>query len=654
MSGTASDEHPDGASWLRRHWDLAEPAIAGAALLAAWLCERAGLPAWQWGTLYAASYAVAGHAALLEGLRAALRLRLDVDFLMAVAAIGAAAIGGYAEGAMLLVLFSLGHGLEHYAMGQARKAIRALGRLTPTSAWVRRAERFEEVPVGIVAVGDIVRVRPGERVPMDGTVVAGSGAIDQSPITGESVPVEKAPGDDAFAGTLNGDGLLEVRVGRLAADSTVSRMIRLVEEAQGQKSTTQRYAERFTRVYVPCVVGATVLMWTVPPAFGWLPWQEAFLRAMTLLVGASPCALAISTPAAVLAGVARAARAGILIKGGAHLETLGAIRAFAMDKTGTLTVGRPAVREVVALGGHAESDVLALAAALEEHSTHPLAHAVVAAARARGVTFDRASDAQALRGKGMSGTVGGCDVRLGALRLFNGRDGAPRATPEAEAAVHRLESHACTAMLVSRDGAFVGAVGLIDGPRPEAKAAISALHALGVRPIVRLTGDNQAVGDAVGGLVGVDEVRASLMPEMKIEAVRGLLGSHGSVAMVGDGVNDAPALAAATVGIAMGKSGTDVALEAADVALMSDDLMRLPFAVGISRASRAIVRQNVTISMGMVFILIPLAVAGAIPVWLAVIMHEGSTVAVVLNSLRLLGSRAAGAPAGRAPQVPAG
>lgn len=654
MSGTAIDEHPEGASWLRRHWDLAEPAIAGAALLAAWLCERAGLPAWQWGTLYAASYMVAGHAALLEGARAALRLRLDVDFLMAVAAIGAAAIGEYAEGAMLLVLFSLGHGLEHYAMGQARKAIRALGRLTPTSAWVRRGERFEEVPVAVLAVGDVVRVRPGERVPMDGTVVAGIGAIDQSPITGESVPVEKAPGDDAFAGTLNGDGLLEVRVGRLAADSTVARMIRLVEEAQGQKSTTQRYAERFTRVYVPCVVGATVLMWTVPPAAGWLPWQEAFLRAMTLLVGASPCALAISTPAAVLAGVARAARAGILIKGGAHLESLGAVRAFAMDKTGTLTVGRPAVREVVALGGHAESDVLALAAALEEHSTHPLAHAVVAAARARGIAFERASDAQAIRGKGMSGTVGGRDVRLGALRLFDGQGGAPRATPEAEAAVHRLESHACTAMLVSRDGTFVGAVGLIDGPRPEAAEAIAALHALGVRPVVMLTGDNQAVGDAVGRLVGVDEVRASLMPEMKIESVRGLLASHGSVAMVGDGVNDAPALAAATVGIAMGKSGTDVALEAADVALMSDDLMRLPFAVGISRASRAIVRQNVTISMGMVFILIPLAVAGAIPVWLAVIMHEGSTVAVVLNSLRLLGYRAAGAPAGRAPQVPPG
>ncbi|MFM9168540.1 MAG: heavy metal translocating P-type ATPase, partial [Phycisphaerales bacterium] len=488
-----------------------------------------GAPGAAWGACYALSFAAAGWEPTLEGLRALLRGRLDIDFLMVAAAGGAAVIGEFAEGAMLLVLFALGHGLEHYAMGQARQAIRALGRLTPTSAWVRRGESFAEVPVGDVAAGNVVRVRPSERVPMDGMVTSGASSIDQSPITGESVPVEKATGDGVFAGTLNGDGLLEVRVTRVAAASTVARMIRLVEEAQGQKSTTQRYAERFTRIYVPTVIAATVAMALVPWWAGWLPGSEAFLRAMTLLVGASPCALAISTPAAVLAGVARAARSGVLIKGGAHLESLGSVRCFAMDKTGTLTVGRPALRRVVAFEGSSDHDVLRCAAALEEHSTHPLAHAVVAAARARGVAVDRASDAQAIRGKGMSGTVGGCDVRLGALRLFDGRDGAPRATPEAEAAVHRLESHACTAMLVSRDGAFVGAVGLIDGPRPEAKAAISALHALGVRPIVMLTGDNQAVGDAVGGLVGVDEVRASLMPEMKIEAVRGLLGSHGSV-----------------------------------------------------------------------------------------------------------------------------
>jgi Cd2+/Zn2+-exporting ATPase len=552
---------------------------------------------------------------------------------------------------MLLVLFSLGHGLEHYAMGQARKAIRSLGRLTPKSAWVKRGADFTEVPIEDVAIGDVVRVRPAERVPMDGAVAAGNGSIDQSPITGESVPVEKGPGDDVFAGTLNGDGLVEVKVTRLAADSTVARMIRMVEEAQGQKSTTQRYAERFTRVYVPAVIAATVVMAVLPPVIGWLSWPEAFLRAMTLLVGASPCALAISTPAAVLAGVARAARHGILIKGGAHLESLGAIRCFAMDKTGTLTVGRPTLRRIAAFPGSTDEEVLRMAASLEDHSTHPLANAVTGAARTRNIAYAPAQDTQAIRGKGMSGTVDGKRVHLGALRLFEGEGtapgtagGPPSATAEARAAIASLEQEACTAMLVAVDGHFTGAIGMIDGPRPEAAEAIATLHALGVRPVVMLTGDNQAVGNAVGRLVGVDEVHASLMPERKIELVRELQAKYGAIAMVGDGVNDAPALAAATVGIAMGKSGTDVALEAADVALMSDDLMRLPFAVGISRASRAIVRQNVFISMGMVFTLIPLAITGVVPIWLAVIMHEGSTVAVVLNGLRLLGYRAPVAP----------
>ena len=653
MSAPPCEDPHDHGPWWRRNQDLLEPAVAAAALLAGWLLQRSDAGPWAWGACYGVSFAVAGWEPTVDGLRALRRGRLDIDFLMIAAAVGASVIGEYAEGAMLLVLFSLGHGLEHYAMGQARKAIRALGRLTPTVAWVRRGAEFAEVPVADVALGDVVRVRPAERVPMDGTVCGGTSAIDQSPITGESVPVEKGIGDEAFAGTLNGDGLLEVRVTRIAADSTVSRMIRLVEEAQGQKSSTQRYAERFTRVYVPAVIAATAAMALVPPAFGWLAWSDAFLRAMTLLVGASPCALAISTPAAVLAGVARAARSGILIKGGAHLESLGAVRCFAMDKTGTLTLGRPALRRVVALGAHGESEVLRAAASLEDHSTHPLAHAVLAAARARGIEWPVAADTQAVRGKGMSGVVEGARVHLGALRMFDGTgDGTagapPRATEEARAAVESLEREACTAMLVARDGEFLGAVGLIDGPRPEAAEAVAALHELGVRPVVMLTGDNPRVGEAIGRLVGIDEVHASLMPERKIEEVRSLAAAHGTVAMVGDGVNDAPALAAATVGIAMGKGGTDVALEAADVALMSDDLMRLPFAVGISRASRSIVRQNVTISMGMVFLLIPLAVAGAVPIWLAVIMHEGSTVAVVLNSLRLLAYRSPAPAAARA------
>lgn len=607
------------------------------ALVAAWLLESNEGSPWVWGPLYAVSFGLAGYSAFLAGLREALRWKLDIDFLMVVAALGAAAIGSFAEGAMLLVLFAIGHGLEHHAMGQARKAIRALGALTPRSAWVRRGEAWAEVPIGEVRVGDGVRVRAGERIPMDGTVALGASAVDQSPITGESVPIEKNAGDDVFAGTLNGDGLLEVRVSRVAADSTVARMIRLVEDAQSQKSTTQRLAERFTKVYVPIVLALTIAMAVVPPLVGWLPWTDAFLRAMTLLVGASPCALAISTPAAVLAGVARAARAGVLIKGGAYLEQLGGVRCIALDKTGTLTVGRPTVRETIPLDG-TEDEALALAAALEHHSTHPLAHAILEAAARRAGPVAESNDAQAVRGKGLVGTVAGERVAVGTLRLFDGTE-APMATPAERAAVERLEALACTVMLVARGSRFIGAIGLMDGPRREAAEAVATLQAMGVRPVVMLTGDNRAVGEAVGRVVGVDEVRAGLLPEDKIEAVRALTLAHGSTAMVGDGINDAPALAAATVGIAMGKSGTDVALEAADVALMSDDLMRLPFAFGISRASRRIVLQNVLISMGMVFTLIPLAALGVVPIWLAVILHEGSTVAVVLNSLRLLGYR---------------
>jgi Cd2+/Zn2+-exporting ATPase len=626
------------APWWKRSQELLEAALAALALTAAWLLQANGFSPWAWGPLYAVSFLVAGYAAFVTGVREMIGGKLDVDFLMVVAAIGAAILGSFAEGAMLLVLFAIGHGLEHYAMGQARKAIRALGNLTPLNAWIRKGNDWTEVPIQQVQLTDVVRVRPGERVPMDGAVAAGSSAVDQSPITGESVPVEKGTGDEVFAGTLNGDGTLEIRVTRLAADSTVSRMIRLVEEAQSQKSTTQRYAERFTRVYVPMVLVMTAGMAVLPPLMGWLEWSESFLRAMTLLVGASPCALAISTPAAVLAGVARAARAGVLIKGGAYLETLGSVRCMALDKTGTLTIGKPQVKSIVALDG-TQDETLALAAALENESSHPLASAIMAAAKERGIAPAPTTGSKAIRGKGLVGTVHGQRVAVGALRLFDGVD-APKATTAAVQAVKLLETQACTAMLVTKGDAFMGAVGLMDGPRREAAEAIALLQSMGVRPIVMLTGDNRAVGEAVGRVVGVDEVHAGLMPEDKIAVVRQLASTHGSVTMVGDGINDAPALAAASVGIAMGRSGTDVALEAADVALMSDDLMRLPFAVGISRASRRIVAQNVFISMGMVFTLIPLAALGVVPIWAAVILHEGSTVAVVLNSLRLLGFKA--------------
>jgi Cd2+/Zn2+-exporting ATPase len=624
--------------------ELLVPVLAGVALATAYAMQREwiGAPRELQLALFMVAYLIAGLEAFVRGLKLALRAHLDVDFLMVVAAVGAAFIGKWVDGGLLLFLFALGNALEHYAMGQARKAIRALGKLAPKTARMLRGTQEQEVPVEQLQVDDVVIVRPGERLPADGRVRAGSGAVDQSPITGESVPVEKSPGDDVFAGTVNGDGSLEVSVTKRSADSTMSRMIRLVEKAQHQKGRTQRTAEAFTRIYVPCVVAGTVAAIVLPPLLGWLPFDQALLRAIAMLVGASPCALAISTPAAVLAGVARAARSGVLIKGGLHLESLAEIRAIAMDKTGTITAGRPEIVTMATVPGVDEARLLSLAAALERRSEHPIARAVVLAAETRGVPMLSAEGVAAIKGKGLEGTLQGARLQAGSPRLL-AESGAP--VPAAlQQAIDQLDAQGHTIMTVLLDGVPQGAIALSDRERPDARAAIARLQSLGVRPVVMLTGDRTAVAKAIGASVGVDEIRAELLPEDKIAAVRELLQKHHAIAMVGDGVNDAPALAMATVGVAMGRGGTDVALEAADVALMADDLGRIPFAVALARFARGVIRQNVFVSMGMVLLLIPLTLSGVVNTTLAVIMHEGSTVAVVLNGLRLLAWRDRGAP----------
>jgi Cd2+/Zn2+-exporting ATPase len=447
--------------------------------------------------------------------------------------------------------------------------------------------------------------------------------------------VEKSPGDEAFAGTVNGDGSLEITVSRHAQDSTMARMIRLVEEAQHQKGRTQRVAERFTAIYVPCVVVGTLAALALPPLLGWLPFDESLLRAIAMLVGASPCALAISTPAAVLAGVARAARSGVLIKGGLHLESLAEIRAVAMDKTGTITAGRPQVVAVVTAPGVEQPTLLALAAALERRSEHPIARAIVAATES-GPRLE-ASAVTAIPGKGLQGMLDGRPLEAGSPRLLAERGAAVPA--DIRVRLDALDREGHTIVAVIHGGVLQGAIALSDRPRPEAARAIARLHSLGIRPVIMLTGDRRAVAEQVARSVGVDEVQAELLPEDKIEHVRSLLQRHGTIAMVGDGVNDAPALAMATVGVAMGRGGTDVALEAADVALMADDLDRIPLTVALARFARSVIRQNVLVSMGMVLLLIPLTLAGLVNTTLAVIMHEGSTVAVVINGLRLLAWR---------------
>ena len=572
--------------------------------------------------------AIRSGAQLLEG-------RLDVDLLMLVAAVGAGVIGRVEESAILLFLFSLGHGLEALATDRARNAIRALGQLTPKTARVVRDGVEQELPIEALAVGDLVRVKPGERIPVDGKVREGSSSVDQSPITGESVPVRKGVGTGVFAGTVNGEGLIVVATTKLATESTMARMVRLVEESQANRGRTQRMTERFTRIYTPIVlVSVPALIALLVYGFA-MPFNDAFLRAMAVLVGASPCALVISTPSAVLAGIAQAARNGVLIKGGAYLEALGTIKAIAFDKTGTLTEGRPEVTDVVGANGSSATEVLAIAHALDRDSSHPIAQAIVRKAQAEGAAERSAQDVRANPGRGVEGSLDGLRAAIGSPRAF-GRNGFPAIPADLAQRVAEIESLSRTVSVVALDGRVVGFIAVSDRPREGVAAILDKLRRLSIGHLVMLTGDNEMVAKTVAASLRVDEVSAGLLPERKIEEVRALMAKYGSVAMVGDGVNDAPALAASTVGIAMGASGTDVALEAADIALMGDDLSRLPFAVGLSRAARRIIVQNVVISLGVVAMLVPFAAFGVVPLGLAVVMHEGSTVVVAFNALRLL------------------
>lgn len=594
--------------------------------------------------LYGLAYVTGGYDLAKHGVKAALKGSFDIEFLMVVAAVGAAILGEWPEGALLLFLFSLGHSLEHMAMEKARKAIRALGNLTPKTAHILRDGREQEVAVGELLRGDVVLVRPGERFPIDGKVIEGVSTVDQAPITGESVPVLKEPGSDVFAGTINGEALLRVDVTRLAKDTTIARVIQMVSEAQTQKGPTQRFTERFSRVFVPSVLAAVVLVGVVPPLLARfaadvpvlgamaLPWGEAFLRSMTILVAASPCALAISTPSTILSGIAQGARNGVLFKGGAHLESLGTIKAFAFDKTGTITRGRPQVTDVVSLAGADEPTVLSLAASLERRSMHPLAKAVVDEAAAKGAAVVDVTDFASVTGRGIEAMVAGTRVRIGNTRMFEGTP-IPLAVKDK---VKALESQGKTTMLVRRGEEFLGVLALADRPRPEAKGVLVRLREMQVPHLVMLTGDNARVASAVAAEVRLTETKADLMPEDKVTAVRALKKEHGAVAMVGDGVNDAPAMANATLGIAMGAGGTDVALETADVALMADSLEKLPFAVSLSRKSRSIIRQNLVISLGVIALLVPAALFGLAGIGVAIVFHEGSTLIVVANALRLL------------------
>ncbi|WP_137862081.1 MULTISPECIES: heavy metal translocating P-type ATPase [unclassified Sphingomonas] len=610
-------------------------------------------PAWLPVALFVGAYYCGGFFTLREAIGNLKRKRFEIDTLMLVAAAGAAALGAWAEGALLLFLFSLGHALEHYAMGRAKRAIEALAELAPETALVLRDGKLQELPVEALLVGDVVTVKPDERIAADGFVLKGTTSVNQAPVTGESMPVDKRPVMDeaqaranpdtleaayrVFAGTINGGGLIEIEVTRKSTDSALAKVVKLVSEAETQKSPTQRFTDRFERIFVPAVLGLAVLL-----LFAWVvidePFRDSFYRAMAVLVAASPCALAIATPSAVLSGVARAARGGVLVKGGGPLENLGSLTAIAFDKTGTLTEGRPRITEVVTADGVDGQALLAIAVAVEKLSDHPLARAIArdGAERLGERALPVASDLASLTGRGVTATIDGERVTIGKAEMF-GADGIAPLSDAMAKAIEKLRAEGRTTMVVRQGERDLGAIGLMDTPRKAAKDTLARLRALGMTRMIMISGDNQKVAETIADEVGIDEAWGDLMPDDKVGAIRKLR-NQGSVAMVGDGVNDAPAMANATVGIAMGAAGSDVALETADVALMADDLAHLPFAVGLSRGTRRIIRQNLFVSLGVVALLVPATILG-LGIGPAVAAHEGSTLLVVFNALRLLAYR---------------
>jgi Cd2+/Zn2+-exporting ATPase len=584
---------------------------------------------------FALAYIFGGAFSLPVAVNALRRGAFSVDFLMLSAAGGAATIGRWQEGAILLFLFSLSTTLEAYAMGRTRRAIQALMKLRPARALVRRDGHERLVPVEELRRGDCVIVRPGERLPIDGSITAGESSIDQASITGESLPVVKRPGDSVYASTINQHGSLEIRVTKLAEETLLAKIIQLVEQAQSERAPTQRLIDHFGHYYTFGVVIGTLLALAVPVLLLNQAFQPAFYRAMTLLVVASPCALVISIPAAILAAIANGARRGILFKGGAHLEIMGTIRVIALDKTGTLTIGKPRVTDVIPVpaSGLSESELLALAASIERYSEHPLARAIVQTAHERELPLKEASDFQALVGQGVQARLNGCLLWVGNCELLTELgQGIPENLRQR---IEALEAEAKTVMLVS-DGEPLGAIAVADALRPVAPTVVHELKRLGIERTVMITGDNALAAQAIARQAGIDEHFAQLLPQDKVHVVKQLRERYGRVAMVGDGVNDAPALATATIGIAMGGAGTDVALETADVVLMSDDLTRLGYAVKLSRRTGRIMRQNLIFASLVIVSLISTTLLADLPLPLGVVGHEGSTLVVVLNGLRLL------------------
>lgn len=582
---------------------------------------------------------LAGVWLVLPKALSALRRRApDMNLLMTIAVIGAMAIGEWFEAATVAFLFSLSLLLESWSVDRARRAVAALMDLSPpTARLISPGGSVSEVASSEVSVGALLLVKPGERIPLDGRVIKGSSDVNQAPITGESAPAAKSPGSDVFAGTINGDGALTIESTKPAGDTTLARIIRMVGEAQSRRGPSEQWVDKFARIYTPVVMGAALAVLVLPPLFFDASWPAWLYRALVLLVIACPCALVISTPVSIVAGLTAASRQGVLVKGGAYLEAPGRLKAIAFDKTGTLTAGRPEVVEVVPLSGHTERELVERAAGMEVHSEHPIARAVLKYAAKLGVSPLEAADFQVIKGKGARARFGQREFWLGSHRYVEERG---QETPGIHELLETMAGSGKTVVAIGNEEHVCGLISLADEVRPGTRETLEELRDLGVRHLIMLTGDNAPTAQAVAEAVGVDEVLAELLPEDKVGAIERLVAKYGEVAMVGDGVNDAPALARSTIGIAMGAAGTDAAIETADVALMADDLSRLPWLVEHSRRTLRIIRQNIVFSLGVKAAFLILTFIGFSSLWGAIAADTGASLLVVFNGLRLLGGGA--------------
>lgn len=598
---------------------------------------------WAEIAAYVAAILLGGRFIITKAWYAVRNLRPDINLLMVVAVLGAAAIGEWFEAATVTFLFALSLALEGWSMARARRAIAALLDLAPPTVRVLHPDGGEVVmPSAEVQPGMRFIVPGGERIGLDGRIVAGVSVVNQAPITGESVPVEKHVGNDVFAGSINGDGTLTVEATKAAQDTTIARIISMVEEAHARRAPSEQWVERFARVYTPAVMILAMLVFIVPPLLFGASWEDWLYRALVLLVIACPCALVISTPVSIVASLAASARAGVLIKGGAYVELPARLDAIALDKTGTITRGEPEVVHVLPLNGHTESELVERAAALEARSTHPLARAVLQYADSKGIGFSPADDVELRQGKGLTGTVGGETYWLGSRRYLVERG---QETPEVTRAAEGLETDGKTVVVIGNDRHVCGLIAVADTIRPEACNVVAQLHAEGIKTVIMLTGDNRVTAEAIAREVGIDEVYAELLPEDKLKKIESLMAIHGKVAMVGDGVNDAPALARADLGIAMGAMGSDAAIETADIALMTDDISKLPWLVSHAKRTLAIIRQNIVFSLGVKALFLGLTFVGLASLWAAIAADVGASLLVVMNALRLLRRPSRRAPA---------